>query len=89
MRNPVNFPVNRYPRSIRGGSWDDDAKDTRSAARRPSRSVWKATDPGPRKSAWFYSNASVVGFRIVRPLKIPSAEEMHRIWNLGMTGEDK
>ena len=25
--------------------------------------------------------ADFVGFRIVRPLRIPSAEEMHRVWN--------
>jgi hypothetical protein len=28
--------------------------------------------------------AYFVGFRIVRPLKIPSAEEMHRAWNNGV-----
>ena len=87
--NPFNKPLWRYPRSVRGGSYDDEPKYCRSASRRGSRVVWKQQDPQLPKSLWHHTNAYFLGFRIVRPLKIPSAEEMHTIWNLGTTGEDK
>ncbi len=87
--NPFNKPVLRYPRSVRGGSYDDDPKDCRSASRRESSKHWKQQDPQLPKSLWYHTNAYFLGFRIVRPLKVPSAEEMHAIWNLGIVGEDK
>ena len=87
--NPFNKPVRRYPRSVRGGSYDDDPKDCRSASRRESKITWKQQDPQLPKSLWYHTNAYFLGFRIVRPLKVPSAEEMHAIWNLGIVGEDK
>jgi hypothetical protein len=30
-----------------------------------------------------------LGFRVVCPAKLPSAEEMHAIWNLGAVGAGK
>ena len=87
--NPFNKPTLRYPRVVRGGSWDDDAPDCRSAARRFSRVTWKQQDPQLPKSLWYHTSAQFLGFRIVRPLRIPSAEEMHEIWNLGAVGEDR
>jgi hypothetical protein len=74
---------------VRGGSWDDDPRDTRSAARRASRASWKAQDPQLPKSLWYLTNATFVGFRLVRPVAIPSVEELERIWNLGSMGEDR
>ena len=44
-------------------------------------------DPQLPKSIWFLSDGSFVGFRVVRPLKVPSAEEMHRYWNNGVHRE--
>lgn len=86
---PLHVPTRRYPRSIRGGSFDSDAKDCRSAARQASRYQWKKADIRTPKSAWLFASAPFTGFRIVRPVKVPPAEEMHRIWNLGTVGEDK
>ena len=83
MESPFNQPVTQYPRVARGGSWDDDPKDLRSASRRFSRETWKQQDPQLPKSLWYHTNAGFLGFRIVRPLKIPTAETMHMIWNLG------
>ena len=73
-----------YPRVARGGSWDDDARDLRAAARRASLEGWKQQDPQLPKSIWYHTNAQFLGFRIVRPLRIPPVQEMHDLWNLGV-----
>ena len=70
-----------YPHVVRGGSWDDDPEDLRSAARRASHPNWKQRDPQIPKSNWWMTDASFVGFRIVRPLKPPSAEEIEAYFN--------
>jgi formylglycine-generating enzyme required for sulfatase activity len=73
-----------YPHSVRGGSWDDEAKACRSAARRGSDRSWKMTDPQLPKSVWYHSDARWVGFRLVRPLKVPMAEQMQKYWSSGV-----
>ena len=73
-----------YPHSVRGGSWNDGADLLRSASRQFSVPKWKERDPSRPKSAWHMVEADFVGFRIVRPLRLPSAEEMHRAWNNGV-----
>ena len=84
VANPFNQPVTPYPRVVRGGSWDDDADRLRSACRRGSKDVWKVMDPQLPKSRWFHTGAQWLGFRVVRPLKVPSLEEMHDAWNCGI-----
>jgi formylglycine-generating enzyme required for sulfatase activity len=84
-----NKPVTLYPRSVRGGSWDDDPKDLRSAARRASKDTWKNMDPEIPKSLWYHTTAQFLGMRIVRPLHIPTTEEMHDAWNLGTKNDVK
>lgn len=86
--NPFHQPVLRYPRAVRGGSYQDKAADCRSSSRRGSDRLWKVGDSNSPKSLWYHTDAQFVGFRIVRPLKVPSAEEMQRIWNLGAVGDD-
>ncbi len=79
--NPLIKPETLYPRSVRGGGWDDDPDRLRSAARRGSDPSWKQQDPQLPKSIWYHTNAQQLGFRIVRPAKIPTAEEMYFYWN--------
>ncbi|MCS7017776.1 MAG: SUMF1/EgtB/PvdO family nonheme iron enzyme [Cytophagales bacterium] len=67
-----------YPIVVRGGSWDDDPDRLRSAARRGSAPEWKQRDPQIPKSKWWFTDASFVGFRIVRPLRQPSKEEIQQ-----------
>ena len=74
---------NIYPRVARGGSWYDPPEMLRSAVRFQSDSTWKIADPQLPKSIWYHTNALWLGFRLVRPAEVPSAEEMHRIWNSG------
>lgn len=78
---PVNWPTKLYPRVVRGGSWDDDADRLRSAARRGSQASWKVQDPQLPKSIWYFTDARFVGFRVVRPLAAPSAEERAKAWD--------
>jgi len=76
-----------YPHTARGGSYDDDADRLRSASRRGSAPEWKQQDPQLPKSIWYLTDAKFLGFRIVRPLEIPSAEEMFHYWNNGVEKE--
>jgi formylglycine-generating enzyme required for sulfatase activity len=82
--DPWNKATKPYPHSVRGGSWDDEAAMCRSAARRGSDRSWKMQDPQLPKSIWYFSDAQFVGFRIVRPLKVPSAEQMQKYWTSGV-----
>ncbi|MCF0056547.1 formylglycine-generating enzyme family protein [Dyadobacter sp. CY356] len=70
-----------YPTAVRGGSWDDEPVDLRSAARTPSKPEWKVLDPQLPKSEWWMTSASFVGFRLVRPVKTPSAEEIAKYYS--------
>lgn len=72
-----------YPRVSRGGSWYDYEADCRSATRYPSKRDWKMEDPQNPRSLWYQADAQWLGFRIVRSLKIPSAEKMFQLWNSG------
>ena len=80
LASPVNWPVKLYPRVVRGGSWDDDPDRLRSASRRRSSKGWKVQDPQLPKSIWYLTDASFVGFRIIRPLKQPTPEQMAKYW---------
>ena len=75
----VKFPLcladDEYPRVARGGAWDRSAADCRSAVRLASDADWKVQDPQNPKSAWYMTDALWVGFRVVRPLRTPTAEE--------------
>jgi formylglycine-generating enzyme required for sulfatase activity len=82
--NPWNKATQPYPHSARGGSWDDDAPALRSAARRGSDRTWKMTDPQLPKGKWYVTDAWFIGFRVVRPLAVPSAEEMTKYWISGV-----
>ncbi len=71
-----------YPHSIRGGHWDDDAEMLRSAARKASTSKLKQRDPQIPRSKWWLTDAPFLGFRIVRPVKTPSASEIEKYFEM-------
>ncbi len=73
-----------YPHSVRGGSWHDPAEAVNCSVRVASDASWKMLDPQLPKSVWYMTNAQWLGFRLVRPAKLPSADEMYRIWNNGV-----
>ena len=74
--NPYIKPTNHYPHVIRGGHWDDDADKLRSASRLSSKPELKQRDPQIPKSDWWLTNAPFLGFRVIRPVKQPSKEEI-------------
>lgn len=76
-----------YPHVARGGHYDDDPYMCRSAARRFSDPNWKQQDPQLPKSVWYLTDATWLGMRIVRPLEIPTVEEMYNAWNNGVAKE--
>jgi formylglycine-generating enzyme required for sulfatase activity len=67
---PVVLPdAKEYSYVVRGGSWDDDPDKLRSAARRASSPEWSIQDPQRPQSIWWHTDATFVGFRIIRPLE--------------------
>jgi len=85
--DPWERSTQPYPQVARGGAWDKDPEMLRSAARLASSRDWKIQDPQLPKSIWYHTDAQFLGFRIVRPLKVPTEEEATKYWNNGVTGE--
>ena len=79
VENPVHPGARLYLNITRGGSWEDDPDFLRSAKRVYSESTWKIQDPQLPKSKWYLTDAQFLGFRVVRPLTEPTAEEKVRI----------
>ena len=71
--NPWVKATKPYPNAVRGGSWNDPAEMLRCAARVASDASWKQQDPQLPKSIWYETDAQWLGFRLVRPVKVPSA----------------
>jgi len=80
LRDPLLAPLTLYPRVVRGGGWDKDAEQLRSASREGSTEDWIAQDPQEPVSIWYLTDALHVGFRVVRPLTTPSEEEIKEKW---------
>jgi formylglycine-generating enzyme required for sulfatase activity len=80
-RDPMTTPGSRYPRTVRGGSFMDEAAELRCTNRIPSDPEWNKNDPQIPKSQWWLTDGGFVGFRIVRPVKQPSAEEIEQFYN--------
>ena len=82
--DPWTRGTDLYPRAVRGGSWNDFPDALRSSSRLASSKSWKVQDPQLPKSIWYHTDTQWLGFRIVRPFVLPSAEEMETIWNTGI-----
>ncbi len=79
--NPWEPAATEYPRAVRGGSFDDDVQDLRSANRMASKEKWKMRDPQFPKSRWWNTDAPFVGFRVVRQKELPNVSEIEKYWN--------
>jgi len=84
-KQAIAWPKNEYGRIAKGGSWDSDARDCRSASRLLSDRYLQESDPQGPKSPWWYSDGFHIGFRIVRPLHEPSDKQKLRYWEPAST----
>jgi len=82
--NPWVAPTKPYPIAVRGGNWNDPPENLTCEARLGSDASWKEQDPQLPKSIWYETDAPWLGFRLVRPAKLPTAEEMFHYWNSGV-----
>jgi formylglycine-generating enzyme required for sulfatase activity len=73
--DPLILPTSRYPRSLRGGGFDNSSGMMRSAARFKSDRTWNRRDPQLPKSKWWLTDAAAVGFRLVSPVSKPAPAE--------------
>ncbi len=78
--DPINPPGPRYPRVVRGGSYLSEAKECRCGNRISSLTDWNKRDPQIPKSRWWLTDGMSVGFRLVRPVKEPSKEEIEKFF---------
>ena len=70
LEAPVIVPdERRFPHVVRGGSWDDPPVLLRAAARQASDRSWNRRDPQRPQSIWWLTDATHVGFRVVRPVE--------------------
>ncbi len=78
------WPTQLIPRVIKGGSWDHDPEDCRSASRYGTQEdQWKTGDPNLPLSPWWFTDdpTLAIGFRIMRPLEAPATKEAReRYW---------
>ncbi len=70
--NPWVRAAAPYPHAVRGGSWNDPAAMVTCTARVASDASWKQQDPQLPKSIWYMTDAPWLGFRLVRPARVPA-----------------
>lgn len=80
--NPLKLPTAKHPRTVRGGNYNDNALHVRSSDRMKSDLIWNRRDPQIPKSRWWNADAPFVGFRIVKPVKQPTAAEVESFFKL-------
>jgi formylglycine-generating enzyme required for sulfatase activity len=76
----INWPTKQYPRVIRGGGWESEAEDCRSARRIPSDPNMNQKDPQLPKSPHWMTEGFWIGFRVVAPTRQPTEEEKRKYW---------
>lgn len=81
-KDPLIQPSARHPRTLKGGNYQDEEVNLRSAARLKSNLDWNRRDPQIPRSRWWNADAPFIGFRIVRPALQPSEEEINKFFAL-------
>jgi formylglycine-generating enzyme required for sulfatase activity len=77
----THWPSKQYPRSVRGGGWESDLPDLRSAARRGTSPNDNVKDPQLPKSPHWLTEGFWIGFRVVAPVKQPTESQKSRYWD--------
>ena len=78
---PVATPA-RYPKVTKGGGFTDDQSLLRCGAKVPSDPSWNRRDPQIPKSKWWLTEASFVGFRLVRPQEQPGPDAVNQFFKM-------
>jgi formylglycine-generating enzyme required for sulfatase activity len=78
----IDWPDKQYPHVLRGGSWNSEAEDCRSAARLHSDRKLNLRDPQIPQSPHWLTEGNWIGFRVVSPAVEPSEAEKHRCWDV-------
>lgn len=74
--NPWYKPNAKHSRTVKGGSFDDNPEDCNCSKRIKSLPTWQKRDPQIPRSRWWNTDSSFLGFRVVRPVKQPTAAEI-------------
>ena len=85
LSDSIIWPETFENRVIRGGSWQDEAEQLRSAARLGSLDEdWKEDDPNFPLSPWWFTSDPTrgVGFRIVRSYQPLEDELITKFWEI-------
>ncbi|QDU63598.1 Serine/threonine-protein kinase pkn1 [Planctomycetes bacterium Pan216] len=69
IRDPLIITDENEYHTARGGSWIDDAELSRSSSRQGATEDWSSQDPQIPKSVWYHTDATNIGFRVVRPYR--------------------
>jgi len=79
--NPESKPTSRHPRLLKGGAYTDEAVGLRCGSKVKWLAEWNRRDPQIPKSKWWLTDAPFAGFRLIRPLKQPSPEEIENFFS--------
>jgi formylglycine-generating enzyme required for sulfatase activity len=81
-RDAVRWPDAMYPRIVRGGGYESEAEECRSAARKRITVAFNSEDPQSPKSPYWWTEGFTVGFRVVSPLTEPTDAEKAKFWDV-------
>jgi formylglycine-generating enzyme required for sulfatase activity len=79
-KDTINWPTKPYPRALRGGFYDSEAAECRSASRLGTNRLMNAVDPQIPKSPHWMSDGFFISFRVIAPVTEPSEAEKLKWW---------
>ncbi|GJM35327.1 MAG: hypothetical protein DHS20C18_43280 [Saprospiraceae bacterium] len=74
--DPWMVPLKKHSRTVRGGSYEHPQEQCTCTFREKSQARWQARDPQIPKSRWWNPDSQFLGFRLVKPAKEPTPEEV-------------
>jgi formylglycine-generating enzyme required for sulfatase activity len=80
LENIMPAKAAKYPKALRGGSYEEGSEELRVATRFHSDPNWNKRDPQIPKSKWWLTEGKNVGFRLLQPQNQPSPEEVKQFF---------
>jgi formylglycine-generating enzyme required for sulfatase activity len=77
----LNWPKKQYPKVARGGGYESEPEDCRSAFRQELKAGVNGKDPQLPRSPHWYSDGFAIGMRLVSPAKEPIEVEKMKYWD--------